>query len=71
MTFEDELRREREEVSQAIRREGVLRSFALLETVNPNISQKEVIHSVSALYPEYTEEEIDSLYSEYSEQLNP
>ena len=71
MTFEDELRREREEVSRTIRRETILRSFALLEKVNPNISKETVIHSVSELFLEYTEEEIASLYSEYSERLNP
>ena len=67
MTFEEILRREREDT----RREDVLHSFALLEKVNPNISQEAIIHSVYELYPKYTEEEIASLYLEYSERLNP
>ena len=68
MTFEDELRREREEVSRTTRREAVIKFIAYVKEVHPEFMKEDVIHEVSRIHSECTFEEITSYYQEYIDQ---
>ena len=50
MTFEDELRREREEVSRTTRREAVLITIRREKRKDPNINEEELIEELSLDY---------------------
>ena len=68
MTFEDELRREREEVSQAIRRETVLAMIRRDKDKNPGIKDEEILADFTT-YMNVTEDTVRECLQEYYQSL--
>ena len=68
MTFEDELRREREEVSRTTRREDVLAMIRWNKDMIPKITDKAILAGVTA-YMNVTEDTVRECLQEYYQSL--
>ena len=68
MTFEDELRREREEVSRTTRREDVIKFISIIHRVAPGMRKEEIIEYILQEYSEIDRDTINELYQEYIDQ---